>query len=52
MNAFTLKDAKENLEKVVQEVIERGNGVFIATDLGETPARGVVLHRRNCSPNA
>ena len=32
----SLKYAKENLEKVIKEVIDRGEGVFIATDLGET----------------
>jgi len=36
MNAFSLKYAKENLEKVVQEAVDRGDGVFIATDSGET----------------
>ena len=36
MNAFSLKYAKENLEKVVQEAVDRGDGVFIATYSGET----------------
>ncbi len=36
MNAFTLKYAKENLEKVVKEAIDQGDGVFIAMDSGET----------------
>ena len=34
MNAFSLKYAKENLEKVVQEAVDRGDGVFISTDSG------------------
>jgi antitoxin YefM len=36
MNAVTLKNAKENLEKLIEETIENAEPTIIATDSGQS----------------